>query len=188
MKRGMTLIELLISMTVTSILMLSFSAIWANSIKSSKEQLAQTQIQSETQIIIDKIESDIRKARTTESSYSGYTLGAETLIIQIPAIDSAQNILYSGQTQLLDRVVYYKSGNTVKRKVIANASSIRAAENNTEKTLTTNLVALNFSYIKLNINSPINSEVKTTLTLSKKAGKVTKTSTISSQTTFRNLP
>lgn len=188
MKKGFTLIELLISMTVLSILLLTFSAIFGNSVKTMREQLAQTQAHTDAQTILDRIESDVRKGRTTENSYNSYTLGAQTLIIQIPSVNSSQNIIYSGQNALLDRIVYFKSGSELKRVVFANPASVRMNENNTIKTLSKNITDLNFVYSKINLTSPYNADVETNITISRKVGKILKTSTVKSKTTFRNLP
>lgn len=189
-KRGVSLIELLIVMTLLGIMFTAFTSIYNNSIKTVREQMAQSQAQTEAQTILDRIQTEIKKGRTTDNTFGSYTLGSQVLIIQLPAINNYedQNILYNGSNPILDRVIYYKSGNELHRKVIADPASARMNENNNDVILTNSISDLTFSYTKVNPTSTITIDVTTSLSIAKKVGKIYKTANVNGKASFRNTP
>lgn len=192
MKKGLTLIELLITITLLSILLISFSSIYISGIKTYREEFAKSQLQTEAQTILDKISTDIKASKTTEAQFTdsstglSYTLNSNTLILLLPAIDNrdsnGQNIIYSGNSMLFDRVIYQKNGNSLTKKVISAPGSARLNENNITKTLSPNNIAFTFTPVTANAN-----QINLTLTFSKKVGNKTLTTTVRGTANFRNF-
>jgi len=182
-KKGITLIELLIAITLVGTLTIAFSNIYLNCMKQFGMEFAQTQLQTNSQTVLDRIISDIKGAISVETSYNAYTTNQRTIIMKIPSIDSSQNIIYSGDTMLTDYVIYYFQSESIHRKLIANSASSRYPSNGQDKTIMTEVENLNFTYSPA---VPSTSEVTVSMTLEKHLGKFNRTITNSSKTKLRN--
>jgi prepilin-type N-terminal cleavage/methylation domain-containing protein len=182
-KRGVTLIELLVSMILLTIMMVAFTNVYIFGMKTYTEQFIQTKLHSDSQTIIDRITTDVNVAAAIEGSYGSYNTGETTLIIKVPALDVNQNFVYASGTMVYDRFIYYQEGNSLHKLTIASSSSTRYSQNNENKTLTTRLTTLAFAY-EPDITSPIS--VTTTITLSQTAGKINKSATLTGKANLRN--
>lgn len=188
MKKGVTLIELLIVMTILGLMMGTFAGVYANGLRTFRTELTRTQLQTESQTITDRIATDIKKAITVASTADEKNLGPQTLILTTPAIDDNDNFLLDvNGAQLVDTIIYFSENHILKRKVLANAQSSRNAENGVEKILTTNLETINFSYT-YPIGSINPTQIKTDLTVSKMVNNRLEKSSTHSTASPRNLP
>ena len=183
LKKGTTLIELLIVIIILTILMTAFSSIYVNGIKSSREEFIQTQLQSDAQTILDRITGDIKLAQGVDANYNTFVTSENTIILKVPAIDQSQNFLYTGTDLLLDRIIYYKHNSELHRVVYANMASIRYPSNNTNRILSDKVSIFTPTYQPDMIN-PVT--VTTTLKLSKAVGKVNKFITVVGKAKLRN--
>lgn len=186
MKKGVTLIELLITMTVLAVIMTSFTSIYSSGLRTFRQEMTQTQLQSEAQTLADRMTLDIKKSRNTIKNYDTFTENERTMILEIPSVDAAGKFLYIAGNQLTDKIVYYQSGSSLKRKVYSNERSIRMGEHLKEKTLTTNLLNLNFTNHYL-LNDVTNLQVDVEIDLQKKIGNQTRKVKAKGSGSFRNI-
>lgn len=185
MKKGTTILELLIAIIILAIMMTVFSAIYINGVTSFRNEFTTSQLQSTAQTVIDRMNQDIKSARGIESTYEGYTLSDNTLILRVPAIsnDDEEYFIYSGGILQFDIFVYYQSSNEIQRVIYANPSSKRYSKNEQVQTLTKNVIGLSFSYDP-DIASP--ARISTTITLSRDIGKLTRQATVTATAKMRN--
>ena len=185
MKKGTTILELLIAIIILGIMMTVFSAIYINGVTSFRNEFTTSQLQSTAQTVVDRINQDIKSARGTESTYENYTLSDNTLILRLPAIsnDDQEYFIYSGGMLQFDTYIYYLSENEIQRIIYANPSSKRYSKNEQVQTLTKNVTELVFSYDP-DITSPV--RISTTITLSRDIGKLTRQAQVTATAKMRN--
>ena len=145
-KQGMSLIELTIAMTLMIILSVIIGSLYLSGFTSYRRELAQTSIQSNAQTILDNIMNDTKNAQSVEETYRGYESGNHTIILRVPALDTNKNILYSHDSMLFDRIIYYYDNNKIHKVTYAQTNSIRYKENNLNKTIDESTLQLHFSY------------------------------------------
>jgi len=145
-KKGMSLIELMIAMSLLVIISIVIGSIYITGFKTYRQELAQSSIQSNAQTILDSIINDAKNAQSVEETYNTYTSGVNSVILRVPAIDSDKNILYSGSSMLFDRIIYYFEDNAIHKVTYADSSSVRFAQNGLNKTLDNNILKLEFAY------------------------------------------
>jgi len=145
-KRGITLIEVLISSVLLVTISAAVSTIYVNGYRTYREQFAEAQVNINAQTILDSIISDAKNAQSVEETYDIYTSGNNAVVLKVPAIDSNKNILYDGTSMLFDRIIYYFEGNAIHKKVFADASSARYTQNGLDKVLDQNILVLEFAY------------------------------------------
>lgn len=143
MKKGYTLIELVISMAILAVIMAAVATILVTSLKNYRTESQKSTFQKELNFVIDNMCKDIKEAAEAPENYNPYTLSPTVLILAIPATDSSNNFIYTGDVLEKDVVVYYLSGQELKRKVIANALGTRESSDNT---ILANVSDLVFTY------------------------------------------
>lgn len=182
-RRGTTLIELLVAIVILSIMMVVFSSIYTNSIKTFQQELTQAQLQADSQLIVDNIINDIKSAQSVEANYDTYSSDTDSIILKVPAVDANQNFLYTGSVMVFDRIIYYKSGPAIHKIIYADTNSNRYALNGLNKTLSSNVTGLTFNYYPDNI---LPTAVSTTIQLTKNVGKFNRSVILTSKAKMRN--
>jgi prepilin-type N-terminal cleavage/methylation domain-containing protein len=182
-KKGITLIELLIVMVLMGIVMPVISSIFITGLKTFNQEFTQTELQSNAQTILDEILNDAKNAQAVEETYGTYTTGANTIILRVPTINSAQVIQYEDSSMLFDRIVYYYEVNKIHKVVFADSRSIRFGQNNTNKVLASNILALNFTYDPDVIAPTL---VSTTVSNVQEVGKLTRSVSVTGKARLRN--
>lgn len=164
-KKGLSLIELLITMTVISLIAAVITSVYLTGYKTFREELASSTVQSNGQTILDALTTDIKNGLQIEPSYSSYTTSDSSIIIRIPAVDTDKNILYSGSTMLFDRIIYYYQNNSIHKVIYADPSSSRYSKNGTDAVLDSRILVLRFTYepdatAATFVTATINSDIK----------------------------
>lgn len=183
-KRGVTLIELLITMSLVAFIAAVITSVYLTGFKTFKEELASSTVQSNAQTILDALTTDIKNGLQIEPSYSTYTTDDDSIIIRIPAIDSNKNILYSGSNMLFDRIIYYYKDNSIHKVIYADPSSSRYSKSGFDTVLDSKILVLRFAY-----EPDATSATLVTATISsdiKVSNNRTRSITISGQARLRN--
>lgn len=145
-KCGITLIELLITMSMIAIIASVITSVYLIGFKTFKEEMASSIVQSNAQTILDAMTTDIKNGLQIEPTYGSYTTSETTIIIRVPAIDSSNNILYESDTMLFDRIIYYYNNNSIHKMIVADPGSSRASRSGFDTVLDANVLVLRFTY------------------------------------------
>ncbi|MEI6266360.1 MAG: type II secretion system protein [bacterium] len=146
MKKGFTLVELLITMSLVAVISLIISNVFISGYRTFNDEISNARIQANSQTILDKIITETKNGMLIEASHNGFTTGTNTIIIQVPAINHDKQIQYSGTSMLFDRIIYFYADSKIHRIVYADPSSTRYNTNGIDKILSTNVLELSFSY------------------------------------------
>lgn len=169
-KRGLTLVELLISIAVLGVILGAVATLFSAAIKNYQVSSAQTVLQRETNTAIDSITRDIKQSIKIAESYNGTERDEHTLILSLPSIDEDENFIYDGSTVEKDYIIYYLDGTNLHKVISANSNSERYQEDATDRIILKNISSLTFSYTP---NSPgaettqVNIETNIAKTISK---------------------
>lgn len=141
--RGFTIPELLIAMSVASIVVIVLSAMNLTMYRQVQISQSTAELNSESYFLLRGIAEDIKLAsnivanNNLDDSYApvgnwSTSSSAGSLIINSPATDSTTNIIYNQEDGLpfQNELIYYRESNMLLRRVIAN----NAAPNNILKT------------------------------------------------------
>ncbi len=145
-KRGFTLIEMMITMSLVVVLSAVISSLYITGFRTFKEQMAIATIQSDGQTILDTMTTDIKNGLSVEPTYLTHVSDANSIIIRVPAVNSQGKIIYSGTNMLVDHIVYYYENKSIHKIVYADPASVRYAKNNVNSTLDNKILILGFSY------------------------------------------
>jgi prepilin-type N-terminal cleavage/methylation domain-containing protein len=163
MKKGLTLVELLVSMVIFSIILAATSNIFIVALKNYQVSMAKSSLQNEVNFLLDDIANNAKLATEIPASYDIYNRPESQLILAVPAIDASRNFLYSGSNLLKDYYVYYLDNGSLHKKIFSNnEASIRFSENGIDSVVLTGVettspftyppgqssVQINFSAIK----------------------------------------
>jgi prepilin-type N-terminal cleavage/methylation domain-containing protein len=146
MKKGFTLIEMVISIGLISVLILVAASLFTASQRQYAYTAARTKMQNDLNFSMDSITNNIKLASVVPTSYSTYTRGADTLILGIPAKDSNQGFLYNGANLKLDYIVYFLQSGSLKRAYFGDSSGVDAGRSQTPQILVNNVSAFNCTY------------------------------------------
>jgi prepilin-type N-terminal cleavage/methylation domain-containing protein len=138
---GLTLIEVLISLVITSILVLAVLSLYTMGHKYFMNQTAAADILEDSSFPLVWIARDVKSAVRVAAAYSGYATSADVLVLQVPAIDSGGLIIDVDND--FDYIVYRRSGRMAERILIAVPPSARTSG---RRFLSDNVVALSFTY------------------------------------------
>lgn len=143
-KRGLTLIELLITIGISVVITGVVAASFINGWGAQVSQEIYSELQRSARFTVDEVSNQTWNASTVISSLSNngttYHSDSSTLILRLPPLD-ANNDIITGD----DYIIFRKSGNIIERLVIAAPSSIRASFT-TPLTLNKDSGALHFKY------------------------------------------
>lgn len=187
MKRGLTLIELLITMGLIGSILIVITSVYLVGFRTFQEELASSTVQSDAQTILDAAVTDIKNGILIEPTYTfgldTYTTGADTIIIRVPAVNASEQIIYNGSDMLYDRLIYYYEGTEVHKITIADPASIRYKNNGNNAILDKRALNLSFIYDPDQATATL---VTVNLSSSIQLGNRSKNITISGQARLRN--
>jgi prepilin-type N-terminal cleavage/methylation domain-containing protein len=143
MKKGYTLIELIISMAILAVIMAAVATIFVTSIKNYRTESQKSAFQRELNFVVDNISKDVKEAAEVPQNYDVFALAPTVLILAIPATNSSNNFIYTGEVLEKDYVVYYLLNQELKRKIYANPLGSRQSS---ENTIMKNVSNLAFTY------------------------------------------
>lgn len=143
MKRpGITLIELLIAFSISSLLFIALGSITWQLYRSYSITLAEVQLESTQLTALNRITRMLQEGRQIMNSVDNYTTSDARLVVLIPSIDSANTILF-GRT---DTFVYQLDPNDptmLQEVIIPHQDSHREAQT---RILLRNVDDLTFNY------------------------------------------
>lgn len=142
-------------------------------------QVAELNIENYARVALDDIDNYVRGAYRVVSSYQTYSTGAQTLILQIPSIDSSNQIIASKY----DTVVFYLSGTSLVRQLFPDNSSSRSAST---KTLASGVDVDSFAFSFDNADYSLVKQVSTLITIEEGYSNQQRSITISSKSSLRN--
>lgn len=142
--RGITLIELVVSIGIASLLLLVLLQVIANVYRNWRREGTKTQLQTNTKIAVETVAQVIRAAKSVEAknsqpdpnppvvgdpySWTGVTGSGATLILAVPAKDSDNNLIYIDATHTslyTNNVIFYldPTSKILYRRTIANQTA-----------------------------------------------------------------
>ena len=175
-EKGLSLIELLVSITLLGILLVVFSNIYVAGIKVYQREFRRAKLQNENRIVLDNIVSDIKQSYQVQNSST-----ADSVILLIPSIDGNQDILYEPTGSFkLDAIYYSLSGNVIQKVIDPHADSSRQYK---ESDVIDKVTTLDFTY-NPDVNSTTQMEIN--LVTTDTSGKETVTVNNTSKALLRN--
>ena len=177
--KGFTLIEVLV---VSAILFLVVGFLGYLSVKHFwiyNSQVSQLDIGNDARFSLDDIDNFVRSARRVSVSYDIYSTGPQTLVLQLPSIDSSNKIIEN----TYDYVVYYLSGQALVREIFPDAISDRESG---IKTLTSYIDEDNFSFTYDNADYSLVKKITTLISIKKGQSGQQRSITLSSKSFLRN--
>ncbi len=128
---------------------------------------------------LDDIDNYVRQANRVVQSYSSYTTGAKTLILQIQSVDSSNQLIAGSY----DIVVFYLSGSNLIRQVFPYSGSSRLA---VTKILSGGVDPNSFSFTYDNADFSLVRQVTINITVQQNVINQTRSITLSSQSKLRD--
>lgn len=140
---GFSLVEMVISISVVSILLVVIANFSISSLAQNSIATAQANLQGESQIAMDRIINDIRLSANADddnrwpdsnspSGQYGWLSNASTLVLATAAQDSNDNIIFADPAKYIsekNNVVYFVQSGTLYKRIIASTVA-----NNSSKT------------------------------------------------------
>ncbi len=184
-KRGLTLVELLISIFILGVIGSAIVALFSVGIKNYRASSAKAFMQREVNLAADNITRDIKQSIEILESYNGEGRSPTKMFLALPSVDEDNNSIYNGNDIERDFIIYYLEGTNLHKSAIANASSSRYIEGGSDKIILKNVSSLSFTYTP---NSPgtETTKVSTLATILKGVGGSTISIEINSSANKRN--
>lgn len=182
-RRGVTIIELMIAIALLGTMLIVITNVYVTGFKTFREELATSQLESNAQTIIDEITNTAKNAQSAEAAYDIYTSGPNSIILKVPALDSNKNIIYSGNTMLFDRVIYYYEDSKIHKITLAEPTSTRYVENGIDKIIDDKILELSFAYDPDAVSATL---VTITVSSHQEIGKINRTISLTSKARLRN--
>ncbi len=148
-RKGFTMVEMMIAVVILGMIVMVISDMYLKGTISSKTEMVKARLQIEEKNVLEGITSNVNLSTKIDSDYGGgmYTGGQQTLILDLPAIDSSNNFLYSGSQKVHDYVIYYLSGSDLHKLVYSsNPQSRLHGEDGSDQVLLSNVKSLSFTY------------------------------------------
>ena len=187
-ERGLTLIEVLITMGIATVAGVLLVVIMVNSAGLFTQQSSKVQEGLNINDALSQVRSSIKQANAVASEYTGggstYTTGGSQLVLQVLSIDSLGNII----DNTLDYFVFFQDQNLLRFKIFPDPSSSRKPVDRIFATSVDNLI---FQYFN-SASPPVEviptsaTKVRITLTLKQKIGINYETQTATSEANLRN--
>jgi prepilin-type N-terminal cleavage/methylation domain-containing protein len=156
MKRGFTLIEVLISISILAVILLVLNAVYIAGIKEFPRGFEKSKMQTDLNFSLDSIGMNIKDAfrspstytngATTFSSGTGSYTHQNSLILELPAVNSSGEFIYSGSALQPDVVVYYLSGGNLYKRVYGNPAGRLSSESGQPKAILKNVSSFACTY------------------------------------------
>ncbi len=140
---GFTLIELLIVIFVTGLLITALFNLFDGHSSLFRFQQAQVAVAGSARTVMNEFKFQTLQAKRVLASQTiggtVYNSGSATLVLQLPAVDSSNNII----ANTWDYAVFYSSGTNVYERIEPNAASSRRA---VSRLLSDTLSSIIFTY------------------------------------------
>lgn len=186
--RGLTLIEVVITMGLVSVVGLLLVVIIVNSTGVFYKESSKLSQGLNSNDALSQIRNSVKQADSIVTSYTGggnlYTSGVTQLVFKISSVDSSNNIILN----TFDYFVFFLDQNKLRLKTFPDASSSRKAR---DQIFSTSVDSLKFQYF--DISNPPNevvpnvaTKIRTTLILKQKSGADFETKTATSEAGLRN--
>ncbi|MDO8507850.1 MAG: prepilin-type N-terminal cleavage/methylation domain-containing protein [bacterium] len=183
-KKGFTLIEVTIALVIISMMVVVLGDMYMNGTISSGKEMRKSKLQVESKSVLEGINENVKLSAKVGEAYAGYTGGATTLILDIPAIDNSDIFLYSGSQKVYDHIIYYIEGSNLHKLVLSdNVSSRLHGQNNLDQVILDNVSSLVFSYDQA---PPSSTMVNTSLTIQNTGQGQTQTINVTAEAKRRN--
>jgi prepilin-type N-terminal cleavage/methylation domain-containing protein len=101
--RGMSLIELLIVVAISAIIMIALLSLYMAGQRYFFNEDAKADAIEDSRMPMTWISRDVREALQVVASHGAYTTGANTIVLEVPSIDSATGSLMTGSQ---DYIIY----------------------------------------------------------------------------------
>lgn len=139
---GFTLVELIVVITIMSILALTLSNFIADWLQTSSLAQARTDLLTNAETALDIVTNDISLSGNADQNNRwpdpnapggnqlGWQSDGDTLVLAKAATDSSNNVIFADPAKYIaqkDNEVYYLSGSTLYRRTIASSDSSDAA-------------------------------------------------------------
>lgn len=148
--RGFTLLEIVVIIAISSVMLIVLVDLYRAHSSLYNYQKATADTAGSASLVANELQEWALQANRilTSTTYSGttYTTDSDTLVLEIPSIDSAGNAI----TATYDFVIFYTSGTNLYRILSPNVGSARTSH---IKTLTTNLSSLSLIYNDASVSS-----------------------------------
>ncbi len=148
-QKGFTIIEMTIAVVILGIIVVVISDMYLKGTISSKTEMARSKLQIEEKNALEGITNNVTLSTKIDSDYGSgaYTGGQQTLILDLPAIDSGNNFLYSGSQKVHDYIIYYLSGSDLHKLVYSSDPDSRLhSEDGSDQILLSDVKSLSFTY------------------------------------------
>jgi prepilin-type N-terminal cleavage/methylation domain-containing protein len=134
--KGFTIVELMVAISVTTIMMVVTSVYLMRGLQNSTLQTARGNIQREIQFTLDAVASDVRLSANADlnnrnpdangpggpTNQYGWSSSASTLVLATAATTSADAIIFSDPANYVttkDNIVYFVSNGTLYKRILA---------------------------------------------------------------------
>lgn len=188
MRKGLTLIEVLLAMGTASVISVLLLVVIVNSAGVFYKQSSKVQEGLNINDALAEIKSSIKQASSVAESYTWgsttYTTSANQLVLRVASIDPSGDIL----SDTYDYFVVFTDQNILYFKIFPDPSSFRQLK---DRVFSTSVDSLNFQYFNSDTppveTTPVNAaKIVTTLTLKQKSGVGFETSIAISEANLRN--
>lgn len=126
-RRGFTLIELMVSVSILIVMLLVSVSVTIALNKDFKILLGYLSSSLKGREVIDAVSKDLRIAVRVMDSYASYTTTDSSIVLKVPSIDASGQIIDVDAD--FDYVIYYISGGDLRKVVLPDPDSSRPPYN-----------------------------------------------------------
>ena len=186
--KGLTLIEVLISMGIAVVIGVLLVAIILNSAGLYSKESSKLSEGLNTNDALSTIRDTIKQSSGVITAYTSngttYTSGGTQIVLKLFSIDSSNNLI----SNTYDYFIFYADTNILRLKTFPDSTSARKSQ---DQIFSTSLDSLNFQYFNsasppVEIAPNIATKVRVTLSLKQKNGPSTELKTSTSEAIIRN--
>lgn len=188
MKRGFTLVEVIIAAGLAAIFGAMVVGILFNQTNFSKKEASVVSTNISVNDTTTQISNNIKQAMTVATGYPEsspiYTTGASILVLKLPAIINGGSTANSS-----DYAVIYPDNSKTNLLMLKIFPNLNSSRKNVTQVLTSNLSGINFVYKDRSgnaVNPTSASQVSVTLSINSKNGQVSNLRVSTFNTTLRN--
>jgi len=146
MKKGFTILELLITIAILAVIMLVVGGVYIVGLQEYPKIFNQSQLQSNANTTLAGIVNNIKQGTKIPDSYDIYTKGASVLIIELPAQDTNGDFIYVDDVLQVDTFIYSLNGNDLEKRVFGYDLGVRGGDDGNPSVILRNVTALNCTY------------------------------------------
>lgn len=178
---GFTMVELLVAISVTTVMMIVLGSYMMRNIQTSSLETAQAAIQHEIQVTLDKVATDVRLSANADDdnrnpdtngpggpgNQYGWTSTSSVLVLATAATNTSNAIIFSDPANYVttkNNIIYFVSGGTLYKRVLAAGVANNSAKTTcpaaaatlscpADKKLLNHVTAFNVTYLDGDNNS-----------------------------------